>query len=63
MFLSPVILRRLLRTHDDRGAAAGLALALATAGAAECLTVNAYFHILFRVQLHARAGELGEKRG
>ena len=57
MFLSPVILRRLLRTHGDRATAASLALALAAAGAVECLTVNAYFHILFRISLHARAGE------
>ena len=65
MFLSPAILRRLLRTHGDRATAAALALALAAAGALECLTVNAYFHILFRISLHARAGEcLGEdKRG
>jgi len=57
LFLSPVILRRLLRTGPagDRWAAAGLAAALAAAGVAECLSVNVYFHILFRISLHSRA--------
>jgi hypothetical protein len=60
MFLSPWLLRQLLRARAEaggagRGRAAWLAVALAVAGAIECLTVNVYFHKLFRVSLHMRA--------
>lgn len=60
MFLSPWLLRQLLRARGEAGGAghgraAWLAVALAAAGAVECLMANAYFHRLFRISLHMRA--------
>lgn len=59
MFLSPFILEVLLKHIDGGGARSmgvGLALALTATSVVETLTVNAYFHILFRICLHLKTG-------
>ncbi|XRA96345.1 ABC transporter isoform A [Pycnococcus provasolii] len=67
-FLSPVILRYFLLHieaadtsggHDSSHGIAkgvGLAVALYTVNQLQTLTVNQYFHILFRLQLHLKTG-------
>ena len=67
-FLSPVILRAFLLHIEEAdtegghesargvGKGIGLALALFLVNQAQTLTVNQYFHILFRLQLHLKTG-------
>lgn len=59
MFLSPYILERLLHALSmpvvDRGVTAGLAFAMLAAAVAETMSVNVYFHVLYRISLHLKA--------
>lgn len=58
MFTPPYILERILKheaqPHADRGVSFGLALAMFAAAVAENLTVNIYFHQLYRMSLHIK---------
>lgn len=44
--------------HVAVGVGVGWALGLAASGIAEALTINCYFHILFRVSLHLKVLDL-----
>lgn len=57
MFLGPFILEVLLKHIQNKGSrwvGIGLAGALTAANVIETLTVNAYFHLLFRICLHLK---------
>ncbi|PRW33949.1 ABC transporter isoform A [Chlorella sorokiniana] len=57
MFLGPFLLEQLLRHLQARGpalAGLGLATALAAASVLETLTINYYFHMIFRICLHLK---------
>jgi ABC-type multidrug transport system fused ATPase/permease subunit len=57
MFLGPFILEVLLKHIQNKGSrwvGIGLASALTAANVIETLTVNAYFHMLFRICLHLK---------